>query len=305
MKPTRLHLAMAVVCALSACQSSDTTGPGNNGGNGTSKFKAVIDGAAWNSNAGVETTGVPVTLPGLYVLTGTQLGGAAAYTVVLNLYNIGGPGTYALGVGPNVPGGTAQVSNISGGWVTAQSGADGEVFITALTDTRITGSFQFTANALTGSATGTKAVTLGTFDVPVHWTGPVVALPANKGSKVTALVGQTSWNAAFVSSQLASSIFTMSSTNSSGGIGISLTGVTGPGFYPLSPSNVLSFSKSPNPLANTWNSTGAGSSGSVTIASVTASRIQGTFTGTLGPAPSTTTTGTVTVNGTFDLGRGP
>ncbi|HTE44083.1 MAG TPA: hypothetical protein VK636_02475, partial [Gemmatimonadaceae bacterium] len=63
----------ASLAGLLACgAASDSTGPGGNNGNactGTYYLSATIDGTAWCSSAGTETTGVPLTLAGLYSVT--------------------------------------------------------------------------------------------------------------------------------------------------------------------------------------------------------------------------------------------
>jgi hypothetical protein len=118
---------LGVALTLAACSgdSGDSTGPdGSGSGNGQFRYTAKIDGAAWASDAGVERVGVPVTLPGIYAMTGTKLG-TNGYTVIITLYNIPGPGTYPLGVGPSVAGGNALISTVAGGWKTAQTGTVG------------------------------------------------------------------------------------------------------------------------------------------------------------------------------------
>lgn len=315
MRPATLHRAAtaALLFALGACGSSDSTDPGNGGnpGGGTGQFHmtARIDGTAWASSAGSETVGVSLTLPGLYVLYGAQVGSASPYIIAISLYNIGGPGTYPLGVGPQVPGGSVVLSNATGGWATPQSGADGSITITSLTASQIAGTFSFTVNALTGSATGTRTVTQGEFMLPVKATGTVGALPDNAGSKVSATIGGAAWNAAGVAGQLslANKLLTVASSNSTRGLGISLSGVTGPGTYALGTSGgaarLITITGVASPSTSTWSSLGAGSSGSVTITSVTATRVKGTFSAVLGPAPGFQTTGTLAVaNGVFDLG---
>jgi hypothetical protein len=58
-------------------------------------------------------------------------------------------------------------------------------------------------------------------------------------------------------------------------------------------------------VVNGWRSDQAGGSGSVTITSLTTTRMRGTFTATLGPIPNTGAAGTLAVaNGSFDIGLG-
>jgi len=301
---------VALALALGACGGDGgSTGPGDSGNSGPFYLRAKIDGASWASDAGAERVGVPITLPGLYSITGAKIGAGANYTIAMSLYNIGGPGTYPMGVGPQVAGGNAIVSTAAGGWATPQSGADGTITITTLTASRIEGTFNFTASPLTGSVTGTKTVTDGSFVLEVKPTGTVGPLPDNAGGKVSATINGAPWNAAAVANTYVTTnggIFTVASNNNTRSVGFSLGGVTGPGTYALSntpPTRSLTVGNVANTLSNTWSSIGPGSSGSVTIASITATRIKGTFSGVLGPAPGFSATGTLAVtNGTFDVG---
>jgi hypothetical protein len=302
-------VALAGLAILASCGGSDggdSTGPGGQTGN--SKFTAKIDGAAWASTSGAERTGVPITLPGLYTLTGISLG-ASPYTIVITLYNISGPGTYPLGVGVSVPGGNALISaSTGGGWKTAQTGADGTITITTLTASRMEGTFSFTAVAFTGGATGTKTITEGTFALDVKPTGTVGPLPENAGSKLSATLNGASYNASDVSSAFNNGVLTVVGNNATRSLTISLPGVpvTGVGTYTLGAASgrVMGMSVlNGTQLAGTYSSSVTGGSGSVTITSLTTTRIKGTFTATLGAAGSGAT-GTVTVtNGSFDLGR--
>ena len=297
-----------IASVVAACGGDDggATGPGPS--NGDFRFTARIDGAAWASEAGVERVGVPTTVPGTFALTGAKLG-AGAFTIVITLYNIPGPGTYPLGVGVSVPGGNALISSTAGGWKTAQSGADGTINITTLTANRMEGTFSFTAVAFTGSATGTKTVTDGQFVVELKPTGTIGPLPDNAGSKASATLNGTAYNAAeVVGSYVASSgIMALVANNNTRSLSITLAGLpaTVVGTYQLSngsPSRQIGTSVvNGTQITSLHHSTAAGSSGSVTITSFTPTRIKGTFTATLG---AVTGTGTVTItNGSFDFGR--
>jgi hypothetical protein len=299
------------VMVLAACGGDGGGGSTDPGNTGQFKFTAKIDGTSWASTGGVERAGVPITLPGLYVLTGTNLSGGTAYTIVISLYNISGPGTYPLGVGVSVPGGNVLVSSLAGGWRTPQTGADGTITITTLTPSRIEGTFSFTAVAFTGGATGTKTVTDGAFVLEVKPTGTVGPLPDNAGSKVTATLNGAAYNAADVASTFipSSGILTIVGNNSARSVTISLAGIpaAGVGTYALSngsPTRTLGVTVlNGTQVAGLYSSSVGGGSGSVTISSLTATRIKGTFTATLGAAGSGAT-GTMTVaNGTFDVGR--
>lgn len=302
---------ISIGCGISACggSSGDSTGP-TNGGTGNSRFTAKIDGVAWASDAGVERVGVPITLPGLYTMTGTKLG-AGGYTIVITLYNIGGPGTYPLGTGVSVPGGNVLISTTAGGWRTPQTGADGSITITTLTSSRIEGTFNFTAVPFTGTVTGTKTVTDGSFALDVKPTGAVGALPDNAGSKVSATMNGTAFNAAEAGGSYSASntgILSIVGTNSTRGLSITLAGITansvGTVALNAATSRTMTLSLiNGSQAAGSFSSSVAGGSGSVTITSFTATRIKGTFTATLAAALAPAT-GTMSItNGTFDIGR--
>ncbi|MGH7468953.1 MAG: hypothetical protein ACRENP_13445 [Longimicrobiales bacterium] len=295
-------LTTALVIVLSAC-SNDTSGPqGANTG-----LTARIDGAAWASEGSVALA--VLGGPGLYVISGSQLT-ANGYIMSISLYNIPGTGTYPLGVGVTIPGGSVVLSNASGGWASPQSGADGTINITTLTSNRMEGTFNYVVNALTGSATGTRTVTDGVFQLPVRSQGTVGPLPDNAGSKVSATIAGAAWNAAVVVSSLSpgtSSSFVVAANNNARGLSISLGNIPGPGTYALAggtPARQIGVTNVVNSTANVWSSLGPGGNGSVTITSITATRIRGTFSATLGPAQGSSTVGALTVtNGSFDLGR--
>jgi hypothetical protein len=244
--------------------------------------------------------------PGLYSITGLQTT-AGGYSMVFQLGNIGGPGTYALGTTQQMFGGAVSVSHTTlGGWSTPLNGAAGEFVVSTLTATRMTGAFNFTATPLTGAATTPLAVTNGAFDIAV--TGNPGALPANAGRRITATIGGASFNAAAASVILttgASPTLTIVGNNSERTVTISLMNVTAAGTFPLSsalPIRTLQVGGAPgNPLAS-WASQATGGSGTVIVSSLTASRIVGSFTATLVPLGGGAT-GTITVTGNFDMGR--
>jgi len=305
----RRTFSVAILAALVACGggSDGTTSP-NNGSQTGFHMTAKIDGASWASVSPASLSANQV-LPGAYTLIGFD---NSSTNINISLANIRGPGTYPLGVGPSVPGGSVILANSAGGgWATVNSGADGQISITTLTTTEMAGTFNFTVNALSGNATGTKTVTAGDFHVAVKQLVPIGAIPDNAGSTLTATIGGTTWNAAFVTASLnsiaGSPYLTIAAGNSTRGFGIIISGMTGVGTYALGNTSTVTrqmqVSNVVNPLSNIWSSIGAGSSGSVVITSVTATRIKGTFSGVLSAAPGSNSPGTMTVaNGTFDIG---
>jgi hypothetical protein len=196
------------------------------------------------------------------------------------------------------------------------SGADGSITITSLSTTEIAGTFSFVVTAsLSGTTPATRTVTEGDFRLPVKQLVAIGAIPDNAGSTLTMSANGSAFNGAFVQANLNTisgspgQFLIVQSTNSTRGFGFTLSGVTGPGTYALGNTSTVTrqmqFSLVSNVLANMWSSVGPGSSGSVIITSLTATRIKGTFSGVLGPTPGTSSPGTATItNGVFDIGIG-
>jgi len=284
---------------LAACGGGDPSGP--NGTGGVTNFTAKIDGVAWAPD--ISPTAINVSA-GLYSITGFKSTGSNPYTMVLALANITGPGTYPLGVTQQIFGGTAQVSDLSGGWATPNTGADGTLVITTLSATQMVGTFNFVAVPLL-TATGNKTVTEGQFDIPVSGTAGVAA--ANQGSRVTGTL-----NGAFAASGATSILNsgTLTVVAVGGGTGgayqtltMSLAGWTGAGGspYALSGSAPIRSIIVGNGVGAAWTSNTTGGNGSVVITSANSGRIVGSFTanvvGVAGGA-----TGTLAISGSFSLG---
>ena len=297
--------ALAALVATAACGGDGSTGPNNNN-NGPTRMTATINGRAFSSNALGGLEKVVMVNRALHLVQGAQTAGTNATVILITLWNLRGPGTYPIGVGPTAVGGTGQVTEGGLSWITPLTGTAGEVRITTLTDTRIAGTFTFTAEAVGGS-TGTRAVTNGQFDYPIEPQGNVVPLADNAGSRVSGTIGGNAFYGATVAGGLIGTgntlIFNASSERGYY-ISFSLGSVTGPGTFALSttsPFRYIVVAQASN-LTATWGSpVNAGSNGSVVITSFTATRIVGTFTATL--AANSGATGTVAVTGSFDIGR--
>jgi hypothetical protein len=295
-----------VVLTLTGCGGGDGGGGNGNGSGGGVRMSAEIDGASWSADPAVlGIVGVPYVQAGTYAVTG--VGRGATQTVVLQLYNIRGAGTYPLGVGVSVAGGSGLVSDLTGGWSTPASGDAGTIEFTVLTESRMAGTFNFVAEALSGTATGTVEVTDGRFDLPVKPQGTVGPVPDNLGSKVSATLNGEAFNAAQVSTTdpgQIPGIFTIVADNSGYGISLSLASVTEPGTYELNGDAARTMGVTgdgTDPTICCWTSN-PGGSGSVTITSLTVARVQGTFSATLVPSFGSPFTGELIVEGTFDNG---
>jgi hypothetical protein len=287
--------------ALAGCGGGGDDGTGPGGGSGSARISASVDGRVWSSNAMAGMERAVLSAPGLYVVQGVETSGTNNTTITLTLYNIKGPGTYALGMTATTFGGGALVVENTRGWSTPLSGKAGTITLTEVSSTRMAGTFSFTADPITGGATGTKTITNGRFDMPVQSLGTVAALPDNAGSRVSATLNGADYNASTVATGALTTqgglIFT--STNTERSLGFSLSNIPGPGTYPLSASRLILVGTTTTPPQQ-WGV--QNSTGSVTVATMTATRVTGTFSGSLLPLAPATGTLTVT-NGVFDLGR--
>ncbi|MBK8249597.1 MAG: hypothetical protein IPK85_19695 [Gemmatimonadetes bacterium] len=292
----RPRLVATCACVIAAaCGGKSPTNPPNPGGN--SGLTATIDGTAFAAPAGTATAiGAP---NGTFSLAG---GSAAGTGLAINAFNVGGPGTYPIGVGPTVPGAIASVTASGGAWSTALSGNAGTISFTTVSATRIVGTFSFVATSVT-NATGTRTVTNGAFDLPVTSAG-TIALAPNAGSKFTGTINGTAWNAATIvmGSRPTSGTLGLILSNTSYNLVLTLAGFSGPGSYALGGGlqrTLLATQLGPN---TNWGGPGAASTGSFVVSSVTASRVVGTFDVSLPPSTLNPGTGTLRLVGTFDVG---
>lgn len=285
-----------VLLTLAGCGSSPS-GPGDGGGD-TSPFTAQIDGTAWS--------GLSFTTSGNGSANGTftLIGAATSPTQIsmsLTLFNIGAPGTYPLGVGSTVPGGTAIVTSGVQSWWTPLSGAAGTVTVTAVSATRITGTFSFVATPFSGGATGSRTVTQGRFDLPVTSTG-TVTVPDNIGSKFGGTLAGSAWNAATVVMVAApsSGTLTIGASNVTHNINMIISGYTGVGTYTLNTGVQRMMTVFLSGTTQSWGGIGVASAGTVTVTSATSTRIKGTYNATLQPGVGTV--GALALSGSFEVG---
>ncbi len=291
-------LASLLAFAFIACDSS-TEAPGAGSG-----LTARYEGEAWEAEPiGVYANALGSS-PGTYIFGGTQTKGGITRSIVVTLYNIGGPGTYALGTDMNVTGGMAQAGEGTG------TGANSNAWITDGTG-RIQASFRFTAvpgknNALTANRT----VTEGRVDLPYKGT-PLPVLDKHGGT-LTATLGGKPYNAASIYASLVdvngNPGVNITTTTSLNGISLLVSGATAPGIYPV-------LHKQPNPVsigvgrngtsAETccWGGGGESDTAEVEITSITATRVKGRFHGRLIPSPGKPATAPLEVaDGKFDVG---
>lgn len=304
----------AALIFLGAC--GDSGGPGG----GSAGFTARVDGQAWAADPiGTVAQAVP-GVPGALTVLGTQTSGSGSLGLTITLYNVSSPGTYALGVSSDIFGGTGQVGQGTGtpgsanSWITENTGTAGSVTLTTLGGGRIVGTFSYVAEpGQNNSVGGTRTVTDGRFDL--EFKGTLAPVPANKGSKVTAQFDGQLYNAWSASGLLQDHLggpgFQFSTTTKLHGLSILLSGVTAPGTYSLSntgPVRIMTAGRNGGDAGHCcW---GGGSTGmdvgTITITSLTPSRVKGSLTATLRPTPGKpATTPLVITDGTFDVGIGP
>lgn len=295
---------LALAAMVASCGGSSPTGPGGLTGDG---LVAKIGGTSF----GTTTVGAANhSVAGGYVISAVSSSGSNAQSITLLLTNIPGPGTYPLGTGAGVAGGTAIYVSNSAGWGTALTGDAGTVTLTTVSDTRITGSFSFTADASTGGATGTKSVSNGAFDLPVTTTGSPGAVSARNLNVLKATMGGQSYNAATIASGSSSGSIIASGLNTKYALSIAFTNLTAPGTYAVGNAVLSSVvvgagvgGSSTGPGC-CWGTFNAGSTGSVIVTALTATQVIGTFSFTLQPgAPGGATTPLTIINGEFTIGR--
>lgn len=298
-------IALGVALVLAACGSDGPAAPETGDGHMTAR----IDGVAWSSDAAFVDVGVQTGPSGIYLIQGTRVTGSDALSIIITLHNIPGPGTYPLGTGGNVSGGTGNVGETTAGWGTPLSGAAGTITITSMADGRMTGTFSFTAAASTGSAAGTRTVTNGSFDLAIAGSGNATPPAPHTMNRVSATIGGGAWNAATVALQPGiGSTWGFAAGNDSYMLSLTAQDITEPGTYPLSnvvPLRMAGVSDPGGPNC-CWGAPLAGTSGSFTIVTWTETRITGTFSFTLQPVSGSEATAPLTVtNGSFDIGVAP
>lgn len=145
--------ALALLLALAAC-GSDATEPEAKGGG--AQMTARIDGKAWASTIAFATSGQPGHA---IAVSGSD---QALQTIAFSFINAG-TGTYEIT--PGMPT-NALLSEGSVQWQAgASSQGTGTITVTTLNAERIAGTFEFTAEPVSGGATGTRVVAQGKFDV--------------------------------------------------------------------------------------------------------------------------------------------
>lgn len=308
-----LALAFATL-VLAGCGGGGNTGPSG----GSATMSASIDGTAWVAQSQFLQTITQQQKQGHIPIYGAKLiSSTVSHGITLNLVGIPGPGTYPLGTSGGVSGGIGTVFEGSSIWQTPLSGAAGSVTISTMTATRVAGTFTFTAAGLLG-ATGQRTVTNGKFDFPISAPANLPPMTQADTGFMSVSLGGTPWFGASGGGGAPTqgallAIF----INENYTLSVQVAPYNGPGTYTIggSPANIA------NSIRVTQG-TKAGSlccwggktqlvngqvvsldAGTITITSATASRIRGTFSGTLAPGlTGTATSSLVLTNGSFSYG---
>lgn len=308
------YLGVVVAGVVVACGGGGT-GP-SGGGAGT--MSASINGTAWVAQSQFLQTITQQQKQGHIPLYGAKLiSTTVSHGITLNLVGIPGPGTYPLGTTGGVSGGIGTVFEGSSIWQTPLSGAAGSVTVVTMTATRVAGTFQFTADGVSG-ATGQRTVTNGKFDFPVSAPANLPPMVQADTGFMSVSLGGTPWFAAgggggAPSAGALLAIF----INENYTISVQVAPYNGPGTYTIGGStanlaNSIRVTQGTKPGAlccwggRTQLVNGQLVSvdvGTITITSATAGRIRGTFSGTLAPALSgTATTNLAVTGGGFSFG---
>lgn len=296
------------VVALGACGGSDSGGP-SGGGSG---LTAKVDGVSWEAEPISIVASAIAGLPGAIMILGTDNSTGESRSITITLQNISGPGTYALGVGSDVIGGSGLYGEAGEGWITENTGLAGTVTLTTLTADHIKGTFEYDADPGNNNPIGgTHHITQGKFDLP--FSGTLVPVPANQGSKVTATFGDdTPYNAWSVNGLLQDHLggagFQFSTSTKDHGLSVLISGtITVGSVFTINHQSpgVVSVGAGRNGGDEDHCCWGGGGSaldiGSITITSISADRVTGHLTATIQPSPGKPATVPLKVEAEFNV----
>jgi hypothetical protein len=307
---THWMLPAALVVLLAGCGDDSSTPPGDDN-DPASGFTAKVDGQSWAAEPISIAAGRAPGIAGGYLILGAQSLGAQSRSITITLANIAGPGTFPLGVDITVFGGHASLGDAGAIWATPDNGLAGTIDITTLEPTRIVATFHFTATpGYDNPSTTNRIVTEGKIDLALTSYPP--AFSDVFGSSVTAALNNDAWAAADVMTTMTGSAgFGFTASTDERILEIGLEGVTEAGTYPLSrvhPFRSISLRGSRGGINDPFCCYGSTDElgGSITITSITATRVTGSFEATLEAAEDRPATGTMAItNAAFDVGLAP
>jgi hypothetical protein len=303
------RLIVALAC-VAGCGGGGEAGPGGGGAG----FTAVIDGKAWAAEP-IGVTALAGGVPGGIVVVGSQVTGATSTSLTISLGSITGPGTYPLGVGPGVYGGTASVGEAALGsgaaniWATRLDGHSGSITIASVSG-RMVATFEFTGVADKRNALGgMRGVTSGKIDLPLM--GALTPVPDKVGARVGAVLNGVRYDAWSATARLKDFMggagVAVDTTSSENVVSLMLVGVTAPGVYPISnvaPQRFVIVGLNGGDADHCcWGLNAGGDTGMIEITSLTPTRVKGTFSGTLQPQPGKPAKAPLVIEGgSFDVG---
>ncbi len=261
-----------------------------------------MDGSLWTATPALITASANTSQSSgsLHFQGSTQA--APVRAMAIHLGRINGNGTYPLGVnvGTNA-GGTLTMTVGSNSWWTPLNGSAGQITVTSIGGGRIRGTFRARLERMGGTpGEDLVEITDGEFNVPVN---PGYTAPAadDRGSVVTGSVGGQQWNAAtIVGTGGGTSLVAIAASSDE----YMVTLAFGPPEEGTSPLSSISLPVRSITVVRTHAAGGGGwgmmpgATGTVTVGSVTANRIQGSLNASL---PPTSGGGSpITVNLTFD-----
>ncbi len=150
-RPARL-IALFLLFLVTGCGSDGPTGPQGPRDPANGSMTARIDGADWRAT--FITPGINTGL--------SAIGGSDGTRTMAFAWLDEGVGTYQIGTSIGFNGNLT----IGGGmWVAGAGHGSGTLVVTTRTANRIVGTFTFSMLPETGSATGTKSITQGAFNI--------------------------------------------------------------------------------------------------------------------------------------------
>ncbi len=282
--------------AATAKGNATTTATGGRG-----SMSAKIDGGSWNS---------------VSISTATYSNGTLSFGGVDNITSprvlaiavrAGEAGTFRIGQSASDANANALLTIGGSVWqAVSVAGGSGTIVITSLTTTGASGTFSFTLNAVPQtSATGTKTVTDGTFNVTFATIATLpTATSAPRPAAMTAQLNGAAWGsvsmyrATFQNQFLSITGFDTNAT----AVFLSVAQVTGPGTFSL---NLATGNGSSAIVANSsgqgWITALPGGSGSISITLLTPTRAVGTFSFEAVPSTGGASGAMRATNGQFDV----
>jgi hypothetical protein len=157
------RLLLCVIFASVACGHDDPADPSDDFGT----FSATVNSVQFTAGAGSSAT----LSQGSLSISAVQVGVTDNRFFDIELDGVNGPGTFTIGAGEdNLNFASYSESDAQGAnihvWDTDAEGGSGQVVITQVTATRVTGTFSFVAEpSFFFGGTGTKTVTNGSFSM--------------------------------------------------------------------------------------------------------------------------------------------